>query len=170
MNPYAKMVSELNKYAQQNPKNTKIIRQRRQKARAELNSQLLKHGKSGKQDGTQPNQATRMAIRKDHSGADKVVKMVCDLFYAAWIVIDELHSAGSGDTITYTQIIDPMNKLDNPELTPSHTAITGSALANGITTTMVFAAKALRRHTWATSDNLTIRKLSEIDMKEMTKV
>lgn len=96
--------------------------------------------------------------------------MVCDLFYAAWIVIDELHAAGGDDTLTYTQIIDPMNNKIWPALTPSHTAITGSALANGISTTMVFASKALRRHTWSMSRDPVLMKLTQIDMKDMTKV
>ena len=49
-------------------------------------------------------------------------------------------------THMYKHVIDPFNSLiKDPRLRPSYTAITGSALANGVVTVLAFALKALRR-------------------------
>jgi hypothetical protein len=59
--------------------------------------------------------------------------MVCDLFFAAWVIFDELHSAGSEHTMTYTAIINAFNRyIKNPALCPFFTAITGTAMATGL--------------------------------------
>jgi hypothetical protein len=68
------------------------------------------------------------------------VLMVCDPLFAAMVVIDELHAAANPTTLTYSQIIKPaIAAADALGLTrPGIVGMTGSALANGMPTTLHF--------------------------------
>lgn len=123
------------------------------------------------EDGRQSNQATRPAKWIDHSRRSRSVTMVCDLFYASWEVVDELYSGGGADTLTYNTIIEPIRIDSHPKDWPSVTKTTGSALANGITTTMVFANKALERKEkeWRAFDEPAIQETSKMDLAALKK-
>lgn len=92
-----------------------------------------------KEDGRGPTQATRKAVVSTASGGTKQFLMVIDMFFASWIVVDELHAAGSEHTLTYSQIITPILAATKSSQQPGITGVTGSALANGIVTTLTFA-------------------------------
>jgi hypothetical protein len=95
---------------------------------------------STRRDGTHKYQSVRKAVWLDRLGNEVEVEIVVDTIFAAWVLVDEVHSAGATTTQTYTHIIDPFNTLvRDPQLRPSYTAITGSALANGV----VFCAQGL---------------------------
>lgn len=140
-------------------KNVAQLRDAEAKRRKLINDKI-----KGRGDGYQKNQARRPATWAAHDGKQKRVDMVCDLLYAAWVVIDEIHSAGSDSTITYSLIIDRFNLLvKDPALRPSFTAITGSAMANGINTILTFALKGLRRNdpAWKQLSNPTVQLLQK---------
>ncbi|KAI8940003.1 hypothetical protein NX059_003726 [Plenodomus lindquistii] len=98
----------------------------------------VKFGKT-KDNGFQLHQA--LAIQD--TVQTKKVDFIWDGLYAAWTIVNEIHLAGGPDTITYKQVIEPFRKLTKPKNWSSVTAITGSALANSISTMITFACKAL---------------------------
>jgi hypothetical protein len=122
------------------------------------------------QDGGQRYQSVRLATWVDRQGKKQTVRMVVNTIFAAWVLVDEIHSAGSKNTQTYKQVIDPFNALvRNPALRPSYTAITGSALANGVVTVLSFALKALLRKddlAWTQLDNKAVELLRPRDVDE----
>jgi predicted signal transduction protein with EAL and GGDEF domain len=98
---------------------------------------------STRRDGTHKYQSVWKAVWLDRLGNEVEVEIVVDTIFAAWVHVDEIHSAGATTAQTYTHIIDPFNTLvRDPQLRPSYTAITGSALANGVVTVLSFALKA----------------------------
>ena len=161
-------VRELNaKIAKCPPNHTKVRRDLISDCRAVINNKIANGG-----DGRQRYQATRQAAWIDHQGTSKPITLVCDLLYAAWVVVDEIHSAGSKDTLTYSHVIDPFNiVVKDPALRPAATAITGSAMANGIITMLTFALKALRRNdpAWRKFPNSAVRLLQVHDLDETLK-
>ena len=162
--PIQELNSSINKT---NPSHSKKLRDLHKERRLLINQSLKGGG-----DGRQRNQATRTATWKDHQGVRKTVTIVCDLLYAAWVIVDEIHSAGGENTLTYTGIIDPFNSLvKDPALRPSFTAITGSAMANGIVTVLVFALKGLRREdaAWKKLPDKAVQFLQKRDLKETLK-
>ncbi|USP79343.1 uncharacterized protein yc1106_06617 [Curvularia clavata] len=62
-----------------------------------------------------------------------------------WVVVDELHAAGSEHTLTYTEVVNVFRTGRPKQAWPGVIGITGSALANGIDTTTAFAVNAIKR-------------------------
>ena len=92
-------------------------------------------------DGTQPMQATRQSRYDTGNNHMVTATEVVDLRYASWVAVDEMHSAASGETITYRQIISPTIIGCGPTKTPGILGITGTALYNGAALVMTFAQK-----------------------------
>jgi hypothetical protein len=96
-------------------------------------------------DGSQPMQAVRKMVFRDPGSstpdAEVVFKVVQDLRYASWVVVDELHMASGPETITYHQIIDPFKEGCGQRNYPGILGITGTALQNGAGLLMTFANK-----------------------------
>jgi hypothetical protein len=74
-------------------------------------------------------QATRKGKWPSSKATKGNVKFVYNGLYAAWVLADEIRSAGGQDTITYSHVFDHFCHVTHPEHWPSVTAITGSALA-----------------------------------------
>ncbi|KAI8930727.1 hypothetical protein NX059_012335 [Plenodomus lindquistii] len=127
---------------------------------------LVKQQKT-KTDGSQLHQVRRKATWAVRGTKTlKKVDFVWEGLYAAWVIVDEIHSAGGEDTITYKGIIQPFRNLADPENWPSVTAITGSALANGITTIITFGVRALVREddSWKSIDEPVVQLLQKINL------
>jgi hypothetical protein len=86
-------------------------------------------------------------------------------------VIDELHSAGDKDTMTYTHIVDPHNNESNihPNNQPGFLAITGSLLDNGVNTALTWTMTALEHSDdeGELQDSVAVKLLKEADLYKM---
>ncbi|KAG9379948.1 hypothetical protein A1F94_008843 [Pyrenophora tritici-repentis] len=100
---------------------------------------------NGFPDGSGPLQALRRCISKGPGGKMRTMIYVIDIGFAGWIWIDELHAAGSANTIIYTQIVDYFLETRPKSHRPGIVGISGTALANGIDLVLTFADKVIAR-------------------------
>ncbi|KAI0575140.1 hypothetical protein Alg130_09385 [Pyrenophora tritici-repentis] len=100
---------------------------------------------NGFPDGSGPLQALRRCISKGPGGEMRTMIYVIDIGFAGWIWIDELHAAGSANTITYKQIVDYFLETRSKSHRPGVVGVSGTALANGIDLVLTFADKVIAR-------------------------
>ncbi|KAF1919277.1 hypothetical protein BDU57DRAFT_568712 [Ampelomyces quisqualis] len=97
--------------------------------------------------------------------------MVCNLLYAWKVALNEVHAASSAKTITYRQIIRPMMQRTaaNSWPRPAVVGITGTPLADGIVTTENFFKFAVYRPDAATSPDVGVRVLAELQRQNLAR-
>ncbi|CAA9957843.1 hypothetical protein PTMSG1_01423 [Pyrenophora teres f. maculata] len=133
----------------------------------ELKALTIVNKKADAPDGEMIHQAKRSAMWPSGKKTQRKVDFVYNGLYAVWVIADEIHSTGGQNTITHSHVFDHFRTAAATDYWLSVTAITGSALTNGISKILTFALKTFLRkdREWNTIDYPAVQDLKSIDLK-----